>query len=139
MAECGYCNPVGETVIWSDDRCRVIIAREPGFAGWCRVIWGGHVRELSDLGRADREHLMAVIAALEAVLIATLQPEKMNLAALATAAPHLHFHVIPRFRDDPTFPDPVWVEKKRISDRAVPPDFAATVHTGLVTRLASGV
>ena len=135
MAECGYCNPVNETVLWADGRCRVILADEPGFAGWCRVVWAAHVRELSDLAAGDRNHLIEVVATLEAILIELLGPEKMNIAALGTAAPHLHFHVIPRFGDDPTFPDPAWVPRKRQSQRTVPADFESALRARLQSRL----
>jgi diadenosine tetraphosphate (Ap4A) HIT family hydrolase len=114
---CAYCHPAGETVLWSDAKCRVILADEPGFDGWCRVIWNDHVRELSDLGSADRDHLMGIVASVERTLIGLLQPVKMNLAALGTAAPHLHFHVIPRFETDANFPDPVWTARRHTTSR----------------------
>jgi diadenosine tetraphosphate (Ap4A) HIT family hydrolase len=114
---CGYCHPGAETVLWSGDKCRVILADEPGFDGWCRVIWNAHVRELSDLGDADRNHFMAVVATVERTLIVELQPVKMNIAALGTAAPHLHFHVIPRFETDANFPDPVWMARRHTTSR----------------------
>lgn len=109
---CGYCNPGLETVMWMGLRCRVILADEPGFDGWCRVIWSEHVREFSDLDEADRNHFMGVVATVERTLINTLKPVKMNIAALGTAAPHLHFHVIPRFETDANFPDPVWMPRR---------------------------
>lgn len=113
MAHCAYCNPNDEIVLWQGPVCRVVLVNEPGFSGWCRVIWTDHRRELSDLSEGERAHLMSIVAGVERALIAHLNPAKMNIAALGTAAPHLHFHVIPRFPDDPTFPDPVWVARKR--------------------------
>jgi diadenosine tetraphosphate (Ap4A) HIT family hydrolase len=32
----------------------------------------------------------------------------MNIASLGNMTPHLHWHVIPRFHDDATFPKPIW-------------------------------
>ena len=32
------------------------------------------------------------------------EPDKMNLASLGNMTPHVHWHVIPRFRDDRHFP-----------------------------------
>lgn len=104
-------------MVWAGERCRVILADEPGFDGWCRVIWRDHVRDLSDLGDNDRDHFMGVVAAVERTLIALLQPVKMNIAALGTAAPHLHFHVIPRFEADANFPAPVWTERRHTTSR----------------------
>jgi diadenosine tetraphosphate (Ap4A) HIT family hydrolase len=116
----------------------VILAREPGFAGWCRVVWNEHVRELSDLGDTDRKHLMDVVAVLERTLIGLLNPHKMNVAALGTGSPHLHFHVIPRFVDDPTFPEPAWVTPLRQCARTLPDNFESAVDDTLRAALGRG-
>ena len=68
--------------MYDDGRCRVVIADEP-FAGFCRVIWNAHVREMTDLALADREHLMRIVFRVEAALRALLEPHKINLASLA--------------------------------------------------------
>jgi diadenosine tetraphosphate (Ap4A) HIT family hydrolase len=134
--ECNYCEPKSEVLLWRDDRCRVILANEPGFVGWCRVIWHHHVRELSDLNNADRNHLMKIVSTVERTLIGALKPTKMNIAALGTAAPHLHFHVIPRYEDDPTFPDPVWTKRQRDTARIGPGELESELRTALKTALA---
>ncbi|HEY1941173.1 MAG TPA: HIT family protein [Roseiarcus sp.] len=131
LTSCSYCQPKSETVLWQGTHCRVILADEPGFTGWCRVVWQDHVRELSDLDDRQRDHVMGVVAALERILIAELKPVKMNLAALGTAAPHLHFHMIPRFQHDATFPEPVWTERRH---RNVQPD-----AQGLAVRLRAAL
>jgi diadenosine tetraphosphate (Ap4A) HIT family hydrolase len=101
-----------------------VVADEP-FPGFCRVIWGAHVREMTDLDAADRDHLMRVVFATEAALRARLAPDKMNLASLGNVVPHLHWHVVPRFADDSHFPQPIWGARQRDgAPRALPPDFA---------------
>jgi len=57
----------GGAVGWRDERCRVVVAAEP-FAGFCRVVWNAHVREMTDLEPDDRAHLMRVVFATEAAL-----------------------------------------------------------------------
>lgn len=111
---CPLCVPSEtESVLWRDARCRIIEVNDPDYPGYCRAIWREHVREMSDLADGDREHLMTVVFALEAALREALQPEKINLAALGNQVPHLHWHVIPRFRDDPHFPDAIWAPRRR--------------------------
>jgi diadenosine tetraphosphate (Ap4A) HIT family hydrolase len=39
--------------------------------------------------------------------------DKMNLASLGNQTPHVHWHVVPRFRDDRHFPGPIWATPKR--------------------------
>jgi diadenosine tetraphosphate (Ap4A) HIT family hydrolase len=110
---CELCSRTGGELLWQDERCRVVHVSEPGYAGFCRVIWEAHVKEMTDLSAADRLHFMEVVFAVESVVREQLQPAKMNLASLGNQVPHLHWHVIPRFTDDPHFPDPIWTLPKR--------------------------
>jgi diadenosine tetraphosphate (Ap4A) HIT family hydrolase len=77
------------------------------------VVWNAHVREMTDLAPAEREHFMLVVYRVERALRELLSPDKINLASLGNQVPHLHWHVIPRFADDAHFPDPVWGAKRR--------------------------
>ena len=113
MPACPLCEPAAENVLWRDARCRVILVEDADYAGYCRVIWNAHVREMSDLGDADRTHLLKVVIAVEQVLRELMHPDKINLAALGNQVPHLHWHVIPRFAGDAHFPDPIWAARRR--------------------------
>ncbi len=110
---CELCTTPGGVVLWQDERCRVIQVEETGYPGFCRVIWNAHVREMSDLTAADQAHCMKVVIAVERTLLKTLSPAKINLASLGNMVAHLHWHVIPRFADDPHFPQPVWGTRQR--------------------------
>jgi diadenosine tetraphosphate (Ap4A) HIT family hydrolase len=72
------------------------------------VVLNRHVREMTDLPAPERDRLMAVVFAVEAHVRQSLEPDKMNLASLGNLTPHVHWHVIPRWRDDRHFPGPVW-------------------------------
>ena len=134
MMDCVFCSGDGGQKVYDDGRCRVVIADEP-FAGFCRVIWNAHVREMTDLVPADREHLMRIVFRVEAALRALLEPHKINLASLGNLVPHLHWHVVPRFTDDSHFPNPVWGAAKRAApERSIPLNFAAL----LAARVAEG-
>jgi diadenosine tetraphosphate (Ap4A) HIT family hydrolase len=110
---CELCAPSGGQVLWQDARCRVIHVEEPGYPGFCRLIWNTHIREMSDLSAADREYCMHVVFAVERVLRAAMNPDKINIASLGNMVAHLHWHVIPRFVDDPHFPQPIWGVRQR--------------------------
>lgn len=105
---CELCSRTGGELLWQDKRCRVVHAGERGYSGFCRVIWEAHVKEMTDLSEDDRLHLMEVVFAVESVVREHLEPAKINLASLGNLVPHLHWHVIPRFEDDPHFPQPIW-------------------------------
>ncbi|QDX81981.1 HIT family protein [Denitratisoma sp. DHT3] len=116
MSNCDLClNPGGE-LLWQDALCRVIRvegAEGEAFPGFCRVVWHAHVREMSDLSPGEQRHLLNVVLAVELALRGLLLPDKINLASLGNAVPHLHWHVIPRWTDDSHFPAPIWASPRR--------------------------
>lgn len=124
-SDCVFCTGDGGEVLWRDGRCRVVLAAEHDFAGFCRVIWGEHVREMTDLSDSERSGLMRVVFATERALRELLHPDKINLASLGNVTPHLHWHVVPRYRNDSRFPDPVWSPPRRASGSAASVDMHA--------------
>ncbi len=112
---CELCNTPGGELLWENQWLRVVYVDEPGYPGFCRVIWQSHVKEMTDLADSERSHLMDVVFAVESVLREQLEPLKMNLASLGNVVPHLHWHVIPRFADDPHFPQTIWAKPQRAS------------------------
>jgi len=110
---CELCTTPGGAVLWEDQFCRVVEVKEPGYPGFCRVIWKAHVREMTDLDEVGRRHCMNVVFAVERALRRILSPAKINLATLGNMVAHVHWHVIPRFADDPHFPLPVWGTRQR--------------------------
>jgi diadenosine tetraphosphate (Ap4A) HIT family hydrolase len=49
----------------------------------------------------------------EEILKVIFKPEKINLASLGNKTPHIHWHVVPRFKEDAHFPNSHWGEKLR--------------------------
>ena len=109
---CVFCDGEGGQTLWRDARCRVVLTAEP-FAGFCRVIWNEHVREMTDLSAPNRAHLMHVVYAVESALRARLTPTKMNVASLGNQTPHLHWHVIARNLHDAHFPNSIWGARRQ--------------------------
>lgn len=110
---CVFCDSEGGSVLWRDASLRVVLADEPGYPGFCRVIWNDHVAEFSELDAPSRAHLMETVAAVERAVRRVMKPGKINLASLGNQVPHLHWHVIPRYADDAHFPKPVWASAER--------------------------
>ncbi len=135
---CPLCGTPGGEVLWQDDFCRIVLADEPDYPGFLRVILNAHIKEMSDLPAAGQQRLMGVVLAAETALRDVMQPDKVNLASLGNVVPHLHWHVIPRFADDPHFPNPVWGEKKRDTPHAAPADCETRLRETLRQRLGRG-
>lgn len=133
MTACELCDTPGGDLLWQDGRCRVVRvngAEGAAFPGFCRVIWRTHVQEMSDLTADERRHLIEVVHGVETVVRERVRPDKINLASLGNVVPHLHWHVIPRWRDDSHFPAPIWAAAVRpVPDRPQP------VHADLTAAL----
>ena len=114
---CELCEQSGGEVLWHDDKCRVVLVADADYAGYCRVIWQTHVKEMTDLNVADRLHCMRVVLAAEEALRRVANPHKVNLAEFGNLTPHLHWHVIARDIDDAHFPNSIWGEKQRAAQR----------------------
>jgi diadenosine tetraphosphate (Ap4A) HIT family hydrolase len=117
---CELCEQVGGELLWRDAACRVVLVADSDYAGYCRVIWNAHIREMTDLPAAEREHCMRVVFAVEQTLRRACDPRKINLASFGNQAPHLHWHVIPRFEDDAHFPNSIWGNRLRAGARREP-------------------
>jgi diadenosine tetraphosphate (Ap4A) HIT family hydrolase len=83
--------------------------RDQRFRGYCLLVFDRyHATSLVQLSldeyRAFTEDLRQAGAALEAAL----RPDHMNYELLGNSGPHLHWHIIPRYRNDPRWGRPVW-------------------------------
>ena len=115
MTNCVLCKdelkPEEGQLIWRGDDCRIILVNDPELPGFCRVIWNQHVAEMTDFTYGEREHLMTLVFAVEEAVRDVMHPDKMNVAALGNMIPHIHWHVIPRYKDDAFFPGSAWSNK----------------------------
>lgn len=116
VGDCPLCSDDGGLLVFRHEKFRIIQAVEAGFPAFYRVVWNEHVTEFSDLSQRERELCMNAAVALELVLRSALSPQKMNLATLGNAVPHLHWHVIARFTWDSHFPGSVWAAQLRPVD-----------------------
>ena len=130
---CELCDGVGGKLLWQDSRLRVVYVDEPGYFGYCRVIWNSHVAEMTDLDKIGRAHCMRVVFTVESLLRVLLKPDKINLVSLGNFTPHVHWHVIARFRDDAHFPQSIWGAPQRAA--LTPPANTAKLPHRLATHL----
>lgn len=111
--DCVLCHPQKENVVWKNKELRVIQVDDPLFPGYFRVIWNKHIAEMSDLIDDERQLLEKVLLTVEKVVREQMQPDKINWAQFGNMVPHLHWHIIARYRDDSHFPESIWGSKQR--------------------------
>ncbi len=108
---CPLCCPKDENVIIKNDLFRVILVDDiPGFV---RIILNRHISEFSDLDIDEYRMISDEVYRIEKIMRKILQPDKINIASLGNYVPHLHIHIIPRFKNDSWYPDSIWSNKCR--------------------------
>ena len=105
--ECSLCHDDREP-LWFDPEWRITSAASEGYPHYYLVVSQRHVAELTDLEDRVRLRGNEIVASVERALRDELRPSKINVASLGNAVPHVHWHVVARFDNDPTFPGSIW-------------------------------
>jgi len=132
---CVLCDHAGGEILWQDRQCRIVLVADPDYPGFCRVIWNQHIKEMNDLTATERLHLMSRVFAVERAVQQSMAPDKINLASLGNVVPHLHWHIVPRYRDDRHFPNPIWGTALREGRPRPTADLAKTMREALENAL----
>jgi diadenosine tetraphosphate (Ap4A) HIT family hydrolase len=88
----------------------VFLNRDQFFPGYTFVVAKEHITELFHLDREARATVIEEVAATAAALYKLFKPDKINYELLGNMVPHMHWHLVPRFRTDLLWPRPIWAE-----------------------------
>ena len=80
---------------------------------WLKIFTIQKYKELTDVPKPLRKKLYEVMEIIEEQMRSFYKPEKINIAAFGNYLPHVHIHVMARFKVDSYFPEPMWGEKQR--------------------------
>ncbi|MCX6933284.1 MAG: HIT domain-containing protein [Verrucomicrobia bacterium] len=80
--------------------------KEQTYRGRCVVAYRHHINELFELSDAERDRFMADVARAAKAMQAAFNPAKINYGAYSDKLPHLHFHLVPKYRDGPSWGAP---------------------------------
>ena len=83
------------------------------FQGYSFVTLKWHDEELYRLSDKDRKSFLEDMSQVARVLYETFTPDKMNYELLGNGMPHLHWHLIPRFKTDPFWGRPIWTGSRK--------------------------
>lgn len=88
--------------------CHLLLMDDRSYPWFILVPDRDHVREIIDLGPADRRLLLDESCRLSEFLVQTFEGNKLNVAAIGNLVPQLHLHHVVRFESDRAWPMPVW-------------------------------
>jgi len=88
----------------------LILNRDQFFPGYCLLVTKQHQTELFHLDCQVRQGLMEEVSRMAQALATCFRPDKLNYELLGNMVPHIHWHLVPRFRSEPLWPRPIWSE-----------------------------
>jgi diadenosine tetraphosphate (Ap4A) HIT family hydrolase len=79
------------------------------FRGYCLLFYDvRHETALDKLSQSEYlDFLFDLRLCVKAIRVA-LNPDHMNLELLGNTGPHLHWHIVPRYKSDPRWGQPIW-------------------------------
>jgi diadenosine tetraphosphate (Ap4A) HIT family hydrolase len=69
-----------------------------------------HVTRLDELSVAEWQSYAAYLHRVVTATGAVCRPDHFNIESLGNIVPHVHWHVIPRYRNDGRWGQPIWAQ-----------------------------
>ena len=80
---------------------------------WLKIFTQTPYKELSEAPKDVKEEIWRLLDIIEKEMLSFYAPDKINIASFGNYVPHIHFHIMARFKNDSFFPEPMWGEKQR--------------------------
>lgn len=78
------------------------------YPGYVIFICKTHVYELHELSPDFKLQFIKDMSLVAEAVYKTFKPKKLNYELLGNTVPHLHWHIFPRYKNDPLPNRPVW-------------------------------
>ncbi|MBI4013010.1 MAG: HIT family protein [Candidatus Rokubacteria bacterium] len=85
-----------------------ILGADQFYRGYALVVARTHATELYRLPEAEAIQYFRDMLRVARAIDRAFQPRKLNYELLGNTVPHLHWHLFPRYADDPDPLRPVW-------------------------------
>lgn len=100
---------------------------------WLKIFTAIQRKEFSECTQDEKNAIWNALDVIEKTMLEYYQPEKINMASFGNMLPHVHWHIMARFKEDSFFPEPMWGSKQREATLNLP-DFEGFIAK-LKTRL----
>ncbi len=109
------------------------------YRGHCLLILDvRHATRPDELPKEEWLQFCADLHTAEQAIIRTVDPDHINIATLGNVTPHLHWHIVPRYRNDPRWGAPIWLSQAGdMPDTRLDPKEHASLLQSLCRTLAS--
>ncbi|CAM3625615.1 MAG: HIT family protein [Aliarcobacter sp.] len=99
------------SIIYKNELIKIEI--EPSEIPWLKIFTNEPIKEFSECNSETKQEIWKYLDLIEKEMISYFKPEKINIASFGNYVPHVHFHIMARFKEDSFFPEPMWGKKQR--------------------------
>ena len=105
-------------LIWENRLVRIEI--EESEIPWLKIFTQYPYREMSEVPLEVKTRIYTLLDLIEKEMLAYYKPTKINIASFGNYMPHVHWHIMARFKEDSYFPEPMWGAKQREANLTLP-------------------
>lgn len=113
---CGICSSIDRIragnfpdLVAELPRSWLILGDAQFYRGYCVLFAKRHVTELHLMPRGEAHELLDEMLAAGRAIATVVNPLKLNYECLGNQEAHVHWHVFPRYANDPMRLQPIWV------------------------------
>jgi diadenosine tetraphosphate (Ap4A) HIT family hydrolase len=109
--DCWMCTSLlePEHLVFFESRCSVgKLNPDQYFKGYSFLTLKWHSEELYEISDRDRRSFLEDMSKVARALSVAFKPDKMNYELLGNGMPHLHWHLVPRYKTDAFWGRPIW-------------------------------
>ena len=87
----------------------VILGHGQYFKGYCILFTKDHKEHLGKFSEKRQKELYADVIKVSNAIIKAFKPARMNYENLGNITHHIHWHIVPRYNNDPYKKQPIWL------------------------------
>ena len=98
---------------------------------WLKIFSKREIKEFSHCTSEEKQAIWTALDVIEREMLDLFKPEKINIAQFGNYLPHLHWHIMARFKEDSYFPEPMWGVEQRSGSYVLE---GMDIFTALITK-----
>lgn len=99
------------SLIYKNELIRIEI--EESEIPWLKIFTIEDIKEFSQCNQETKLEIWKYLDIIEKEMLDYFKVDKINIASFGNYVPHVHFHIMARFKEDSYFPEPMWGKKQR--------------------------
>lgn len=88
----------------------LLLGEHQFYPGYSVLVSKKHYREMTDIPVMERNELFDEMMLAHQAIQNVFAPKKMNLCSLGNVVDHVHWHLFPRYEDEPHFKNPPFLQ-----------------------------